>query len=112
MAYTHHARGTLPTSVISAARQNFRSGEDFHVVLLPRSSTIQNVPDPISTSVVKKLLSLETPIATRVFEIALLLGLILASAYVYDHFKDNQAMAAAEFAAMGVCMFGTLGCLL
>lgn len=65
------------------------------------------MPDPITASVIKKLLSLQTPIAVRIFEIALLLGLIAASQYVADHFKSSHG-SFLELAAESVGIVGFL----
>jgi predicted membrane protein len=54
--------------------------------------------------VVNKLLSLDTPVSGRIFEIALLLGLIIGAAYVKNSVKDTTV----QFAAALVLMFGAL----
>jgi hypothetical protein len=54
--------------------------------------------------VVKKLLSLDTPVSARIFEIALLLGLITGAAYVKSSVKDSTVQLAAAL----VLTFGAL----
>jgi hypothetical protein len=64
------------------------------------------MPDPIvTTPVLKKLLSLNTPVALRIFEIALLLGLIVVSAYLGEQLKQYPII----YVATGIIeTFGTL----
>ena len=52
--------------------------------------------DPTIPTVLKKLLSLDTPVSLRIFETALLLGLILCSAYVKEHTKDEMVLFATN----------------
>jgi len=64
------------------------------------------MPDPNIALVLKKLLSLDTPVSKRIFDIALLLALVVAASYIRDHFKDRAGMV--EFATMAISVFGGL----
>ena len=67
---------------------------------LDRSPLLRNhagfsVPNPTIRAVTKKLLPLGTPVSGRIFEIALLLGLITGAAYVKSSVKDSTVQFAA-----------------
>ena len=64
--------------------------------------------DPNIAPVIKKLLSLDTPVARRIFEIALLLGLIVGASYLMQRYKGTPV----EVAAGTVAIFGSLAVLL
>ena len=57
--------------------------------------------DPTVSTVITKLLSLDTPVSRRVLEIALLLGLIVAAAYVREHSKDPTVLFATGLISVG-----------
>jgi hypothetical protein len=59
--------------------------------------------DPV-VPILKRLLSLDTPVARRIFEIALLLGLIFAASYLKEHSRDQMVI----FAATTVSVLGSL----
>lgn len=61
--------------------------------------------DPSIAAILKKLLSLDTPVARRIFEIALLVGLIWFCSYVGERNKGKELV---EFAANLVEVFGGL----
>ena len=61
------------------------------------------MPDP-TIGILKKLLSLDTPVAVRIFEIALLLCLIAFAAYMSEDVRNPLVIIAAQ--TIGV--FGVL----
>jgi hypothetical protein len=81
---------------------NGRSELDYKSLLRNRAGF--STPHPTVPAVVKKLLSLDTPVSGRIFEIALLLGLIIGAAYVKNSVKDTTV----QFAAALVLVFGAL----
>jgi hypothetical protein len=60
--------------------------------------------DPNIAPIIKKLLSLDTPVARRIFEIALLLLLIVGASYLMQRYKGTPV----EFAAGTVAILGSL----
>jgi Na+/proline symporter len=61
-------------------------------------------PDPNIAPILKRLLSLDTPVARRILEIALMLGLITFASYLMDRHKGSLIATAAEV----VATFGVL----
>lgn len=68
------------------------------------------MPDPSVPIVLKKLLSLDTPVSRRIFEIALMLALIIGASYAGEHYKDKEGLIT--FACEIVGVFGGMVLLL
>jgi len=77
-----------------------------HSEILDRPDSRADAMDPNIPVVVKKLLSLDTPVSKRIFEIALLLGLIVVASYFRDHYHDSAGVV--NFAAGLIGVFGGL----
>ena len=59
------------------------------------------LPSEIGKSIVERLMSLDTPVAKRTLELALMLLLMSASGYLSEHTRDSQV----QMGAMAVFMF-------
>ncbi len=66
-----------------------------------------DMADPTSSLILRKLLSLDTPVARRIFELALLVGLIGFSAYMGEHYKSPGMI----FVTGMIGVFGALAAL-